>query len=78
MSESLMAWMGRMGTVLEIYGIWVAISDYLNVPEVSFMVGPVKWMLTASDVGALRRRLAIVGLTLSLLGMALQLVISFF
>ena len=78
MSEGMHLWMGRVGTVLELYGIWVAIADYVNVPEVSFMVGPVKWMLTGSDVDRLRRRMAVVGLALSLLGMLAQLVISFF
>ncbi len=78
MSESLMLWLGRIGTVAEVYGIWVAISDYLNVPEVNFMVGPVKWVLTSSGVGQLRRGLAVAGLVVSLLGVLLQLVISFF
>jgi hypothetical protein len=78
MSESLMLWLGRIGTVLEVYGIWVAISDYLNVPEVNFMVGPVKWVLTSSGIGQLRRGLAVAGLVVSLLGVLLQLMISFF
>jgi hypothetical protein len=77
MNPTLAVWLNRAGTVLEVYGIWVALADYLKVEEVNFMVGPVMWMLSRERVANLRQRLVMAGLTMSLMGLLLELAASF-
>ncbi len=77
MSPTLAVWLNRAGTVLEVYGIWVALADYLKVEEVNFMVGPVMWMLSGERVANLRQRLVMAGLAMSLMGLLLELAATF-
>jgi hypothetical protein len=76
-SPALAVWLNRAGMVLEVYGIWVALAEYLKVDEVNFMVGPIRWMLSGERVASLRQRLVMAGLTMSLMGLLLELAASF-
>lgn len=77
MNPTLAVWLSRIGTVFEVYGVWVALAEYLKVREVNVMVGPIMWMVSGEKVDNLRQRLVMVGLSMSLLGMLLELAASF-